>query len=126
MRVAVVDSSCVVAIAMGERAAKGVATRLAEFDRLYAAPLLEAEVRSALRREGVAHAPLDLSDFRWIVPSRLLSDEVEQVLEAGYVRGPDCWHLACALYLATDPGDLSFLTLDVQQRKVAHTLGFKT
>jgi hypothetical protein len=46
------------------------------------------------------------------------------LLDAGYVRGADCWHLATALYLAPDAGDLVFLTLDLRQRAVAKTLGF--
>lgn len=126
MRVAIVDSSCVVAVALGERSAKATASRLASFDRLYAAPLLEAEVLGVLQREGMAHEHLDLSDIRWILPSRSLRDEVDRVLEAGYVRGADCWHLASALYLAPDPVEATFLTLDAQQRKVAQRLGFAT
>jgi hypothetical protein len=45
---------------------------------------------------------------------------------AGYLRGADCWHLATALYLAPNPSDLTFLTLDDTQRKIAKTLGFRT
>ena len=44
----------------------------------------------------------------------------------GYVRGADLWHLACALYVAASPGELTFLTLDERQRTVAKALGFKT
>ncbi|HEX4935357.1 MAG TPA: PIN domain-containing protein, partial [Gemmatimonadaceae bacterium] len=120
------DSSCVVAIATGERSARPLAERLERFDRIFAAPLLEAEVRSVLQREGLAGADVDLSDVRWILPSRPLTDEIERVLEAGYVRGADCWHLACALYLAPEPGEVTFLTLDTQQRRVAKALGFDT
>jgi hypothetical protein len=42
------------------------------------------------------------------------------------VRGADCWHLATALYLAPDPGELTFVTLDAHQQSVAKSLGFRT
>jgi len=61
----------------------------------------------------------------WIVPDRSLSPEVSRVLQVGYIRGPDCLHLATALYLG-DSGSLTFLTLDERQRAVAADLGFKT
>jgi hypothetical protein len=41
------------------------------------------------------------------------------------MRGADCWHLATALYVAPNPSELTFLTLDLAQRKVAKTLGFQ-
>lgn len=126
MKAAIVDSSCVVAISLGEREATPLLKRLSGFDRLYASTLLEAEVRSALRREGIPHEEVDLADLQWILPARPLSEEIQRVLDAGYARGADCWHLACALYLANDPTEITFLTLDAQQRKVAQTLGFGT
>lgn len=48
------------------------------------------------------------------------------MLEQGYVRGADCWHLATALHLAGEPGRVVFLTLDRRQRDVALRLGFPT
>jgi hypothetical protein len=48
------------------------------------------------------------------------------VLGAGYIRGADCWHLATALYLASEPPTLSFLTLDDRQKSIANTLGFQS
>lgn len=126
MRIAIVDTSCIVAIALGERAGSSLNDRLATFDRLFAAPLLEAELRSALKRESVDDAHVDLTALQWILPSRPLTEEVERVLKRGYVRGADCWHLANALYLAPEPNEATFLTLDLAQRKVAKTLGFAT
>jgi predicted nucleic acid-binding protein len=126
LRIAIVDTSCIVAIALGERAGRGVNDRFTEFDRLFAAPLLEAELHSALRRELVNNADVDLSAVDWILPSRPLTEEVSRVLEAGFVRGADCCHLACALYLAPEPNEATFLTLDAAQRKVARALGFAT
>lgn len=48
-----------------------------------------------------------------------------KVFAADYVKGADAWHLACALYAAGDPRDLTFLTLDRRQRTVARRLGFR-
>ncbi len=124
MKAAYVDTSCFVAIAFGERGATALARRLAAFDELLASNLLEAELRAAFAREGIAEEPDALSAITWISPDRPLQPEIVRVLEAGYVRGADCWHLATALYLAPDPGELTFLTLDARQRGVAEALGF--
>lgn len=126
MKVAIIDSSCIVAILLGERGAAKLVDRLSTFDRLFATTLLEAEVRSALLRERTPLEDVDLADLQWILPVRPLSEEIQRVLEAGYTRGADCWHLACALYLVNDPAQVTFLTLDAQQRTVAHKLGFAT
>jgi hypothetical protein len=126
VNIAVVDSSCVVAIVFGVRAGVAMQKRLEDFDRLFAAPLLEAELLCALRRESLSDLDVDLSAFQWILPSRPLSDEVRRVLAAGYVRGADCWHLASALFLSPEPSEATFLTLDPAPRKAARTLGFET
>jgi predicted nucleic acid-binding protein len=124
MRIAYVDTSCLVAIAFGERGAAALARRLEGFDVLAASDLLEAELRSAFLREDVGQEPAMLGAISWVVPDRPLHAEIATVLEAGYVRGADCWHLATALYLAEDPAAISFLTLDERQTAVAKTLGF--
>lgn len=66
-----------------------------------------------------------LRAIKWIEPSRSLALEIDRVLDAGYLRGADCWHLAVALYVAPRPGGLTFLTLDARQRAVAKKLGFR-
>jgi len=124
MALAYVDTSCLVAIAFDEPGAASLRRRLRRFDELFAANLLEAELRAALRREGAVGEPALLRALTWIVPDRPLGPEIARVLAAGYVRGADCWHLATALYLAEDPGALSFLTLDTRQGTVASALGF--
>ncbi|MGH7593917.1 MAG: PIN domain-containing protein [Gemmatimonadales bacterium] len=126
MRVAYVDSSVVLAIAFAERGGPTLAKRLKRFPRLCSAPLLEAEVLAALRRE---EQPLDegwLDSLTWIHPERPLRQEISRVLKTGYLRGADCWHLATALYVAPNPRDLTFLTLDARQRDHAAALGFAT
>jgi len=124
--VAYVDTSCLVAIAFGERGAAPIKRRLREFDELVAANLLEAELRAAFVREGATDAPEALAAVSWVLPDRPLSEEIAAVLAGGYVRGADCWHLATALYVAGTPGDLTFLTLDSAQKRAAARLGFKT
>jgi hypothetical protein len=59
-----------------------------------------------------------------VYPNRPLSDEFERVMVEGYVKGADLWHLACALFLAPEPKDLAFVTLDKRQEEVARRLGF--
>lgn len=125
MKVAYVDTSCLVAVLLGEPGGREMARRLKSQDELVAANLLEAELRSVLAREGVTTDAMALG-VSWIVPDRPLSAEIARVLAAGSVRGADCWHLAAALYLAPDPSELTFLTLDRRQRDVALAVGFRT
>lgn len=124
MNAAYVDTSALVALEFAEPGAEALAERLASLDARYASNLLEAELRAALRRE---ERPLDsalLSWMDWVLPDRPLTAEIGEVQAAGYVRGADLWHLACALYLASDPGELVFITLDQRQAEVAGRLGF--
>ncbi len=126
MTAAYLDSSVITAIAFAEPGAGDLRARLRQFSQLYSAPLLEAEVRSAAKREGV---PVDEGWFgpiAWVNPEHSLGPEIIRVLGQGYVRGADCWHLATALHLVGEPGQLIFLTLDQRQRDVAERLGFAT
>jgi hypothetical protein len=116
----------VVAIALGEPGASAIARRIRACDTLVAANLVEAEVRSALTREGVRPDRNPVAGLRWVLPDRSLSAEIATVTAVGHVRGADLWHLACALYVAVSPDELTFLTLDERQRAVAKALGFKT
>jgi predicted nucleic acid-binding protein len=125
MKAAYVDTSCLVAVAFGERGAAALARRLEGFDVLVASDLLEAELRCAFLREGVDQEPVMLRAVSWIVPDRPLHGEIARVVGAGYVRGADCWHLASALYFAEDAATIAFLTLDERQAAVARTLGFR-
>jgi len=42
----------------------------------------------------------------------------------GHLKGADLWHLACALVVSPDPGEITFLTLDRRQKEVARQAGF--
>ena len=122
---AYVDSSCLVAVAFGEPGYQGLVKQLYRFDRLLASNLLEAELRAALAREGAADETGQLlAGFTWIYPDRPLTAEYRRILAVGTLKGADLWHLACALFLAPSPKDLSFLTLDRQQQAAARKLGF--
>lgn len=120
------DTSCLVAIALGERGAVAVATRLKRSEELFASNLLEAELRSTLTRERVALDPDLLTWLDWVFPDRPLTQEISRVLAAGYLRGADAWHVACALHMSEVPAAVTFLTLDQRQRAVARRLGFRT
>jgi hypothetical protein len=88
--------------------------------------LLEAETRAAFHREGLEFDAETLVGIEWVFPDRPLTQEFETVLATGYLRGADLWHLATALYLAQDPAEIAFVTLDVRQEAVAEALGFQT
>lgn len=125
MSSAYVDSSFLLAIAFGEPNAAGQAERLDRFDAVYASDLVEAEVLSTLAREKmVLPEPDSFSSLSWTFPDRPLTPEFQRILKAGYLKGADLWHLACALYLSPAPADLSFLTLDTRQKRIAAKLGF--
>jgi predicted nucleic acid-binding protein len=126
MATAFVDTSCLVALALGEPSAKDVAALLNRFSRRLASNLLEAELRAAFARERVAFEPSLLEGISWVSPHRPLSVEFDRILRMGTLRGADLWHVACALFLAPDPGSLVFLTLDRRQKAVAAALGFGT
>ncbi len=124
MTAAYVDSSVLVTIAFAQAGHAALAERLAGIDELYSANLLEAEVCAALHREGVADDGSITRRFSWVLPQRPLGPEIRSVLTAGYARGADLWHLACALYLSPDPRELPFLTFDERQAHVAAAIGF--
>lgn len=122
---AYVDTSCLTAVILDQRGAAGTLRQLGAFEVLHSSNLLEAELRAVLRRERVDADPTAfLIRLAWVHPDRPLSLEFNRVLEAGYVRGADLWHLACALYLAEEASNLVFLTLDARQREVSRKLGF--
>jgi len=124
MKAAYVDSSCIVAVAFGEKGSARVRQSLLVYDELFSSNLLEAELRSALSREKITADPGELiSSISWVYPDRPLTAEIKKVLDAGYVRGADLWHLAVALFI--DPRhEIDFLSLDTSQLEIGHRIGF--
>jgi predicted nucleic acid-binding protein len=125
VRVAFVDTSVILTLAFQQSGWQEIAATLESFDSIYACDLLEAEFRSAFRREGLRPEIGFLRELDVIFPTRSLSAEFQRVLDAGSVRGADCFHLAVALSLAPAPSELTFLTLDTRQRQAADALGFR-
>jgi len=125
LKAAYVDTSCLVAIAFDEPRGAEVASRLGEQDILLSSNLLEAEFRAALVRESADLDEALFSWITWVLPDRPLSVEITRVLGAAYLRGANLWHLSTAIYVTSDPGDLTFLTLDGRQAEVAEVLGFR-
>jgi predicted nucleic acid-binding protein len=125
LSIAYADASVFGAIAFREPDASRIRRRLAGFDTVVTSVLTEAELASALKREGVTLPTSPVAGAFLIGTPDPLSEEIETVLSAGYLRGADCWHVAVALNYAP-ARDLTFLTLDKAQRAVAARLGFAT
>ena len=127
MKIAYVDTSSLLSVALTEPGFERELERMRGFDRLLSSNLLEAEYRSAVRREGVVEPADDLLDWiSWVLPARELGPEFSLVLGQRLLRGADLWHVACALYLRHTVPALSFLSLDRRQIEVAANLGLAT
>lgn len=123
---AYVDTSAVLAIEFDEADSSYAIEHIDGASKLISSNLMEAELQSAMHRQGVELDPKIISDVDWIQPDRPLTPEFRLVLGAGYLRGADLWHVAVALYASPDPSQASFITLDVRQREVARDIGFQT
>lgn len=125
MSAAYVDTSALLAVAFAERGATALASRLGTFSRLLSSNLLEAEMRAVCARERLAFSEQLLANLEWVMPDRSLGREITVVLNVGYLRGADLWHVATALYVAPSADDMAFITRDRRQRDVAAALGFQ-
>ena len=125
MGVAYLDTSVILAIAFGQHDSDALRSRLLGYTYILSSILLEAEVRSAFARTGRRFEQHVLAGIQWVLPARSLTQEIDAVLRAGYLRGADLLHLATALYAARDDRQMAFLTLDSRLRNVAQTLGFE-
>ena len=123
MKVAYADTSVFAALAFREPEAGRIRRRLAGFDRVVTSVLTEAELASALSREGLDLAASPLRGVQFIGTSEPLSKEIREVLRAGYLRGTDCWHVAVALNYSPDR-ELTFLSFDRTQLAVVRKLGY--
>jgi len=127
MKIAYIDTSYLVAIAFSEPGYQKLIKRSADFDQCLSSNLLSAEFYATIKRESgnFVKAKLLLDGISWILPQRSLENEVQLILKNGYIRGADLWHLACAMYVSK-PHQITFLTLDRHQKKLAELLGFIT
>lgn len=125
MSTAYLDTSVLTAIAFDEPGAVAYARQLDDFARLISSNLLEAELRAAFARENLVFQESAVAGIEWILPNRTLAPEYATVLETGYLRGADLWHVATALYVSPQSGSLWFVTLDARQGAVAEALGFR-
>lgn len=127
MKVAYIDTSCLVALAFEERSSQAVRVELTACDHWVSSTLLEAELRGAFARERkeANEAELYLRHIDWILPPRRLTAEIDQALQQGTLRGADLWHVACALHAAAFPEEVLFASLDKRQTAVAKKLGFQ-
>ena len=125
MKLAFVDTSFVLGLALAERTSGNAQQRIGDFDGVFASRFLEAEYHSAFRREDRAPSREFLAPIKWVDSATSLTEQITRVLTAGYLRGADCWHLATALFAAPTPEEWTFLTFDVRQRAVAKLLGFQ-
>lgn len=123
MSVAYADASVFASLAFREPDAARIRRRLMGFDRVVTSVFTEAELASALRREDIVLPESPLRGVHLIGAPDPLSQQITEVLDAGYLRGADCWHVAVALDYSPDR-DLAFLSLDKAQRAVAAKLGF--
>ena len=127
MTVAYVDTSALVAIAFGEPSGDAMAQRLIEFTTMLSSNLLEAELRSAYSRERRHFEADRVSRVEWVMPdSAAVSRRLPLCWTPVYMRGAAVWHMATALYVAPDPSNMYFMTLDKRQRATASVLGFRT
>ena len=125
MIAAYIDTSVLIAIETCQPNSDVYEEELGQFERIVSSNLLEAEYRSVCRRERRAPSVLRLNKIDWIIPDRPLTQELNSVLAAGYLRGADLWHVATAIYaVKISTLEMSFITLDNRQRYVANTVGF--
>ena len=127
MKVAFIDTSIVVALLFNEKESKSLGKTLARFDEIIGCSLLESEIFSVCKRENFdfENAVKALSGISLLIPDGSLQKEYTNILAKGFLRGTDLFHLGCALFLDPDATELTFLTLDKEQKAVAEKLGFK-
>lgn len=123
-----VDSSALVAVLFDEPKSNRYRSILHKNrQNVLSSALLEAEVYSAAKREGIpletAAGFIDLVAL--VFPDRSLQSEYLTVFQNGHLRGADAHHLATALYVDPQAKNLSFVTADRKQAETAQTIGFQ-
>lgn len=127
MKAAYLDSSFAVAMIFGELPHQNLSRKYSELEEVLSCHLLEAEVYSTLAREKVdlnlgTRFLFGISLFQ---PDDSLAVEYKKILKAGFLRGADLFHLACALHLDPLANELMFFSLNQKQSACAAKLGFR-
>lgn len=125
--VAFVDTSVIVFLLLEAKPEDKLYNLLKEYRYLVSSNLMEAELYSVAKRERI-----DLQFPRKIIrtvtvlhPTKSLTDECERVVNVGYLRGADLYHVAVALACYSSiVSQVDFITLDLSQRAIAKALGF--
>lgn len=128
--VSYLDTTVLVALLFGDERGSAVLAQLKKSPRRCSHHLIEAELASACKREGVplAAAHDALRRLEILYPRVDMRTYTERVLEeGGYLRGADLLHVSTALWLSADePKSLTFMTLDSRQAEVIEKFGIKT
>lgn len=121
-----VDSSVVVACLLEEATAPSLLKILSQSERAVSSYLLEAEVYSVAKREGVDNLLVEklMQNIYLMTSDGSRKSEYQKIFHHGYVRGADACHLASALFLDPKADNLTFFTLDRNQGDMARKLGF--
>lgn len=127
MKFLYVDSSIMVAMMFEEKGSEAFKKRLQVSVGAFSSYLMEAEIYSAARREGV---PLEypeqfLQTVSLVFPNRSLKKEYEKIFSKQFCRGADACHIATALFLDPEGKSLGFLTADRVQAEIARKIGLK-
>jgi predicted nucleic acid-binding protein len=122
-----VDSSIIVSLLLKEKGYHSYRKILENADLALSSSLIEAEVYSVAAREKI---PLQKAEefiqlVSLVIPERSLQKEYFSIFEKNFSRGADTFHLATALYLDPSASELTFMTADKNQGRIAAKLGFQ-
>jgi predicted nucleic acid-binding protein len=121
-----IDASAIAGLLMGEPSAQALLAKVDANSLRYSSPLLEAEVLSVAKRENIGFESVaEFLDRIVYVQTQSLRTQLEEVLEVGYLREADAYHLATAVFLDSKRDNLVFVSLDQNQKKLAGRMGFK-
>jgi predicted nucleic acid-binding protein len=122
-----IDTSVLVSVFFKEDVSSKYLNFFSKKYQLISSSLMLAEFYSVLNREKVEIAfSQDLLSYIQII--NLIDDldyYLKEVLDHGYLKGADLFHLAVAHQLSPYGEELFFLTADKQQARIATKLGFK-
>jgi hypothetical protein len=127
MKIAYLDTSLLIRMKF-ETPARREIRKVEQYEAFFSSELLYAEAMAFGSREKLdaSFVIRAIQGISWILPDRPLAEEMQQIITYGYIRGADLWHLACARYFSPDPSQISLLTRDARQRKIAEEIGFDT